>query len=364
MTKKILATMVAAVTAVSCMVVPAAKATNVIWGDVDSDAKVTAADAEHVLVRYVESLTGNITESNYRWERADVDGDGFITAEDAQHILIKYVEEMVGKQYYFSIESPINIAKPIIVLENWNVYSSCDNSQGNLLGQLEAGKTVKLTAYKGDCWYAVESEKLEGFMNIPTAVWDSKVKYYEEQPYVTTTETSQTTTMETTASIQNTTSKTTTATTTAKTVTSVVATTTAQATTTEAATTTTKTATTMINTTTTTTTTTSGTTINNESKNTETTKVTTTTTEAATTTTTAETVVYKKGDIIRFEKTSWTLYSCEDESKKVKWIKHGDKLLILDVISTDDATKYVVRLLSDDEKYIIFIKEAGNFTVI
>ena len=68
----------------------------IIYGDVDGDGKVTAADALEVL----KSVVGKVTLTDDQLTKADVDGSGKIDAADALDILKK----VVGKIEKFAVE--------------------------------------------------------------------------------------------------------------------------------------------------------------------------------------------------------------------------------------------------------------------
>ncbi len=68
----------------------------VSYGDVDSDGKVTAADALEVL----KSVVGKVALTDQQWKAADVDGNGKADAADALDILKK----VVGKIDRFAVE--------------------------------------------------------------------------------------------------------------------------------------------------------------------------------------------------------------------------------------------------------------------
>lgn len=64
--------------------------------DMDSDGKITASDAQIVLVAYADILaSGSSDLTEEQLAAADVNGDGMVTAVDAQYILIYYLRNSV-----------------------------------------------------------------------------------------------------------------------------------------------------------------------------------------------------------------------------------------------------------------------------
>ncbi|MBR4868277.1 MAG: dockerin type I repeat-containing protein, partial [Clostridia bacterium] len=72
-------------------------ASTILYGDVDGDTKVTAADALEVL----KAVVGKVTLTDDQKLAADVDGNGKVDAADALDILKK----VVGKIDKFLVEA-------------------------------------------------------------------------------------------------------------------------------------------------------------------------------------------------------------------------------------------------------------------
>ena len=350
MKRKLTSLLIAAMVSFGCLATnqefAAASAANVTWGDVDGDSYVLVEDAMLLLRRYTDTLTGNKVDYSGLWNLGDVNGDGNVSVDDAQLVLNKYVEEMVGNSYYFPVESPIAYGK-LYTTEAWNVYVKANNAHENYLGIVREKSEFEIIQYVGDCWYKIECSDFTKnvFINIPLTTWKKKFFYVGEKA-------DEIVPAETTTTL-NTTAETTTQTTSQEAIVQTTTETTSQEASIET-TTTMSTTTTMMTTTTTHDTTTE-----------------TTATQTTETQTTTELYVFEVGDKIEFQAVAWVLFSNDSKEEQVRWLKTGEKFLIVDrkINDDEDFARYTIVIEEDDEEdnekqYVIHIGDVKYFKKI
>ena len=340
----------------------AAEATEVMWGDINGDNKVSAEDAMLILRKFTDGMTGIPVDYYGNWSLADVNSDGTIDVADAQQVLTKFVEEMIGNSYYFTVESPLIIGRNLYATESWNVYDLPDNAHENFLGVIKAKSFFKIKQYMGDCWYMMENENFStAYINIKSEDWRKRFYYEGEEPEIAveTTTTAITTTVD--FAETTTTAETTTEPTVEETTTTVETTTepaVAETTTTEATTTEPTVAETTTTAATTTEPTVAETTTTVETTTTETITPEATVTEPETPKEPEDFNVFEIGEKVKFKAVAWTLFSNDIHEVPIRWMKNGEVFIVVDRVVYDDHAKYCITFDGEDEntKYILTTK--------
>ena len=97
----------------------------------------------------------------------------------------------------------------------------------------------------------------------------------------------------------------------------------------------------------------------------------TTATQTTETQTTTELYVFEVGDKIEFQAVAWVLFSNDSKEEQVRWLKTGEKFLIVDrkINDDEDFARYTIVIEEDDEEdnekqYVIHIGDVKYFKKI